>query len=111
MSVLIPTTTGTILDPGTGDPYETADPTVVTAGIAAHLSAPSGSEVDRGGQLERIDTVLLAPAGIGLDHTHLFRDDGTGQTYRVSWVEERRGLGLDHTKAGLARYQGGANGG
>lgn len=111
MSVLIPTTTGSILDPGDGDPYETAEPSVVATGIDAHLSSPTGTEVTRGGQLERIDTVLLAPPGIGLQHTHLWRDDATGETYRVSWVEVRRGLGLEHTKAGLARYQGAAAGG
>lgn len=110
MSVLIPTTTGSILRPGDGDPYETDTPTVAASGIACHLSSPSGREVDRGGQLERIDTVLLAPVDTDLRHTDLFRDDADGTTYRVSWVEKRRGLGLNHTKAGLARWSGGSGG-
>lgn len=105
------TTTGSILRPASGDPYEEVATPVVATGLAAHLSDPSGSEVDRGGQLERIDTVLLTQPDIDLRHTDLWRDDPTGQLYRVSWVQQRRGLGLDHTKAGLARYTGGAVGG
>lgn len=105
------TTTGTILRPPSGDPYETAaDPTVIASGIAAHVSAPTGSEADRGGQLERIDAVLLTEPNVDLRHTDLFRDDGTDTTYRVAWVRQRQGLGLDHTKAGLVLYEGGAAG-
>lgn len=110
MTALLTTTTGTILRPDDGDPYETADETVVASGIASHLSAPSGREADRGGQLTSIDTVLLAPPGTDLRHTDLWRDDNTEQVYRVSWVEVRRGLGLDHLKAGLRRFDGGSSG-
>src|SRR5687767_13507172 len=81
------TTTGSVLRPADGDPYETAAaPTVVATGIAAHVSSPTGSEVDAGGQLERIDAVLLTEADTDLRHTDLWRDDGTGDVYRVAWL-------------------------
>lgn len=106
------TTTGTILRPPEGDPYETAAaPTEVATGIASHISTPTGSETDLGGQLARIDAVLLAEPGIDLLHTDLWRDDGTGVVYRVGAVRRRQGLGLDHTVAGLAVFEGGAVGG
>lgn len=106
------TTTITVERPADGDPYEAAASTATAStGTPAHIGSPSGSEIDRGGQLERIDTVLLAEAGLDLTHTDLVVDEATGQRYRVGWVDHRRGLGLDHTKAGLARYSGGANGG
>ena len=106
------TTTGSVLRPPSGDPYETAAaPTVVATGIAAHVSSPTGSEVDAGGQLERIDAVLFTEADTDLRHTDLWRDDGTGDVYRVAWLRLRRGLGLNHLKAGLVAYSGAAAGG
>lgn len=106
------TTTGTVLRPPAGDPYETAaEPTVVATGIPAHVSAPTGSEIDIGGQLERIDVVLLTEPDTDLRHTDLWRDDGTGDVYRVAWLRLRRGLGLNHLKAGLVAYDGAAAGG
>jgi hypothetical protein len=105
------TTTVTVERPEGGDPYEPQDATTVSTGTPGHVSAPSGREVDRGGELEAISAVLLTDSGIDLAHTDLVLDEGTGERYRVAWVDHRRGLGLDHTKAGLVRYQGGANGG
>lgn len=107
----IATTTITVERPADGDPYETATSATESTGTPGHISAPSGREIDRGGQLEAIDAVLLTSATLDLTHTDLVLDEGTGQRYRVSWVDVRRGLGLDHLKAGLARYAGGATGG
>ncbi|MGK2948990.1 MAG: hypothetical protein ACSLFP_10475 [Acidimicrobiales bacterium] len=104
------TTTITIERPSSTDPYETPTTTDVACGVAAHIGSPSGNEVDQGGQQERVDAVLLAKAGIGLLHTDLVVDDGTGDRYRVVWVRQRQGLGLDHTRAGLRVYSGAANG-
>lgn len=107
----VTTTTGTILRPAGGDPYETAAaPTQIATGLAGHVSAPTGSEVDQGGQLEQVDAVLLTDPDADLRHTDLWRDDGTDLTYRVAWVRRRQGLGLDHLKAGLVAYQGAAAG-
>lgn len=110
--MLLTTTTITVERPADGDPYETATSTATeAAGIPAHIGSPSGREVDRGGQLEAVDAVLLTEETLDLAHTDLVVDDVTGVRYRVAWVEARRGLGLDHLKAGLARYSGGAAGG
>lgn len=111
--VPLPTTTVRVERPATGgDPYETADdPTVVSTGTPAHIGEPSGTEIQAGGELEQISDVLLTDALIDLRHTDLIVDEATGQRFRVSWVRQRQGLGLDHTKAGLVTYQGAAVGG
>jgi hypothetical protein len=106
----LPTTTVTIERPSDADPYETPTTTLVAAGLAAHISQPTGNETDRGGQTERIDAVLLVANDETLLHTDLITDDTTGDSYRVAWVKRRVGLGLDHTKAGLVAWSGGSNG-
>jgi hypothetical protein len=106
----VTTTTVTITRPAGGDPYETGADSAVASGVAAHIGQPSGSEIARGGELERVDAVLLAAAGIDLLHTDEITDETTDATYRVAWVEHRQGLGLDHVKAGLTRWDGGSNG-
>lgn len=112
MIPLLSTTKVTILRPATGDPYETAaSETTIASGIKAHISSPSGSEQAIGGQLEQVDAVLLCESGHGILHTDLVYDDETGERWRVVWVRERQGLGLDHTKAGLVAFAGGAVGG
>lgn len=109
--MILATTTATVRRPVDGDPYETAVATVVAAGLPAHISAPGGNEIDQGGQLEQVTALLLAPAGTDLTHTDLVTDDSTDEQYRVAWVRERQGLGLDHIVAGLVAYDGGATGG
>lgn len=110
--MLLTTTTVTVTRPTGGDPYETSSGSTTPAtGVAAHISAPTGSEVDAGGQLERIDAVLLAEPSLDLRHTDLVTDDATGDLYRVAWLRLRRGLGLEHLKAGLVAFHGAAAGG
>lgn len=105
------TTTGSVLRITSGtDPYEAAAPAVASSGHRSHISAPTGAEIDQGGQLERIDAVLLTEELVDLTHEDLWRDDPTGDLYRVSWVRQRQGLGLDHTKAGLVAWDGGSGG-
>ena len=108
---LLTTTTVTVKRPTTGDPYEPATAPTVDAGVPAHISGPTGQEIDQGGQLEAVDAVLLCAYGTDVTHTDLIVDDGTGNEYRVAWVRDRQGLGLDHTKAGLVAYEGAASGG
>lgn len=111
MIPLLTTTTVSIIRPAAGDPYETASSeTTVASGIRAHISSPLGSEQTIGGQLEQVDAVLLAESGIDLRHTDHVVDDDTAERWRVVWVRDRQGLGLDHTKAGLVAFQGGAVG-
>ena len=108
---LLTTTTVTVRRPADGDPYETATTSTVASGVPAHISQPTGSELDQGGQLEQVDAVLLAGPGVDLLHTDLIVDAGTGNEYRVAWVRQRQGVGLDHTKAGLVAFEGAAAGG
>lgn len=89
------------------DPYETRTAAIVATGIRGHLDAPSGTEQAIGGQLEEISAVALVET-TDLLHTDEFVDENTGDEYRISWVRQRRGLGLDHTKAGVAAFQGGS---
>lgn len=105
------TTTITVKRPADGDPYETASEATVATGVAAHISSPTGADIHRGGQLERVDAVLLAEASLDLVHTDEVVDDGTAKRYRVAWVRLRQGLALDHLRAGLTAYDGAAAGG
>ena len=55
--------------------------------------------------LERIDAVLLVDSTVARGDR--VTDAATGAVYRVAWVAERTGLGLDHTRAGLVSASGG----
>lgn len=104
MTVLLPTTTVTVEATSRPEPYEAATTTARAAGQAAHISSPSGSERvgDAGG--ERIDAVLLCDTTVARGDR--VTDEATGTVYRVAWVHDRTGLGLDHTRAGLVATTG-----
>lgn len=102
---MIPLATTTVLVEArsAAEPYEAA--TYTTRGAhPAHISGPSGAERqgDAGG--ERIDAVLLTEGTI--ERNDRVTDQATGTVYRVAWVHERTGLGLDHTRAGLVATAG-----
>lgn len=98
------TTTVTVASRGTGEPYETpAGGATVAAGIPAHLSSPSGLEQLQGGSQQVIDKRLLSERIDALTSDMTVTDDSTGLTYAVVWVDQRDGLGLAHTVAGLRR--------
>ena len=105
---MIWTTTVTIHDIATGDPYESSATTTRT-GIPAHVSAPGGADEVVGGDKEVVNAEAYLPAGTTLDRTSRLTDDATGVTYAVTWVRARRGLGLDHVHAGLRSVRGGAS--
>lgn len=105
MTVLLATTTVTVADGDTPEPFEGTTWTTRHAGVAAHISSPSGSERAGSAGLERIDAVLLADTTVARGDR--VTDDTTGAVYRVVWATERVGLGLDHTKAGLVAASGG----
>lgn len=98
------TTTVTVEDGATPEPYETTTFTARAAGVAAHVSSPSGQERAGSDGLERIDAVLLADTTV--ERGDRVTDDLTGAVYRVVWTADRVGLGLDHTKAGLVAVTG-----
>ena len=104
MSVLLPTTTVAISDASTPEPFETTTYTARASGVAAHISSPSGSERAGSDGGERIDAVLLCDTTVARNDR--VTDELTGAVYRVAWVHDRTGLGLDHTKAGLIYADG-----
>lgn len=100
------TTTITVRRPGTAEPHEgNGTPTTVASGVPAHIGAPSGSERRDGASQESI-TDQLSAEPVALLHTDIVVDDVTGATFEVVWVQQRIGLGLDHTVAGLRRVSG-----
>lgn len=104
MTVLLPTTTVTVADASTPEPFETTTYTARASGVAAHISSPSGSERAGADGGERIDAVLLCDTTVARNDR--VTDELTGAVYRVAWVHDRTGLGLDHTKAGLIYADG-----
>ncbi|MBP7631963.1 MAG: hypothetical protein KA758_16030 [Acidimicrobiales bacterium] len=104
MTLLLTTTTVTVEAANTPEPHEGTTYTPRATGVAAHVSSPSGRERAGSDGGERIDAVLLC--GTTVARNDRVTDAGTGDVYRVAWVQERTGLGLDHTKAGLVRATG-----
>lgn len=104
MSVLLPTTTVTVADASTPEPFETTTYTARASAVAAHISSPSGSERAGSDGGERIDAVLLCDTTV--ERGDRVTDAATTDVYRVLWVQKRTGLGLNHTKAGLVRADG-----
>ncbi len=104
MTLTLTTTTVTISDGDTPEPYEGTTWTTRHTGAPAHISSPSGRERVGSDGGERIDAVLLTEVEVWRGDR--VTDASTGDVYRVAWVLERTGLGLDHTKAGLVRTTG-----
>lgn len=98
------TTTVTVEDASTPEPYETTTYTTRASGVAAHISSPSGQERAGSDGVDRIDAVLLADTTV--ERGDRVTDETTAAVYRVAWAHQRSGLGLDHTKAGLVRATG-----
>lgn len=93
-----------------GDPYEVGRSVATSVTVEAVIGSPSGSLRGAGGARSEVDAVLHVPAGTLLPADATVLDDQTGRTWRVAWVEERPGLGIDHVRAGLVRVSGAANG-
>lgn len=104
MTLPLTTTTVSIEDADTPEPYEGTTWTTRHTSASAHVSSPSGRERVGSDGGERIDAVLLTEVEVWRGDR--VTDASTGDVYRVAWVTERTGLGLDHTKAGLIRASG-----
>jgi len=102
VAIPISTTTVSVLTRTQPEPYETATWAVVSAGTRAVIGAPSGREGMATGSAEVVDAVLHADT-LELDHGQRVRDDRTGETWDVVWVQVRQGYALDHVRAGLRR--------
>ena len=96
------TTTVTVSSPSAAEPYEAVTWTTTVAGVRAVIGRPTGREATATGAAEVIDAMLTCDP-VTLTHGQQVTDDATGVVYAVEWVMARRGLGLDHTTAGLRR--------
>lgn len=97
---LLSTTTITVQHPTAAEPFE---PTGYTSGetVRGHISNPSGRET--GGQEDVEFRLDCEPVTLG----HADRViDAEGAVYEVVWARQRKGLGLDHTVAGLRQIAG-----
>lgn len=92
---------------GDDDPYEAQSWEELATNVAAHIGSPSGRDQQVGGGKETIDAVLHAPAALLLAHGDRVTEPASGETWVVSWVQRRRGVGLDHQRAGMRRVDGG----
>jgi hypothetical protein len=103
------TTTVTVTRSGStayDDGYDTLPaPTIVAAGVRAHLSAPSGREAVDGGSAQTVQWRLTCDP-VDLHHADTVTDDSTGDVWDVVWAQTRTALGLAHTVAGLTRASG-----
>lgn len=91
------------------DPYDEqlTERETIESGVRAHISAPSGQEQVAGGE-QSVVRFSLACDPIDLRHTDWVLDEGTNVVYSVVWAAARRGLGLEHTAAGLQLVEGAA---
>lgn len=73
--------------------------------MRAHFSSHLGSEEVIGGSRSEIRDKLTADP-VELLHTDQVLDESTDEVYDVTWVRQHRGLGLDHTTAGVSLTKG-----
>lgn len=89
------------------DPYDAnsqPDASVAT-GVRAQISSPTGRERNIGGTQEIVEFSLSCDP-VDLLNTDQVEDETTHEMYQVVWVAQRRGFGLDHTRAGLRKVVG-----
>ena len=91
--------------PATGDSYEPATYSVVTEGVRAHISTPSGFERSQSGSRSDV-TFRLDADPCDLTAVDRVTDEQTGEVYEVVWAKQRHGLGLEHTEAELRQVIG-----
>lgn len=109
--MILATTKIEVLRPSSGadtDPYVVSDDSVdsvVVTGIPAHISAPSGRERVAGTGQEAVEFRLHCDVA-DIENNDRIYDLNTEETYEVIWAENRRGLGLNHTVAGISKVTG-----
>lgn len=86
---------------GTKDLYDTLTFTTLASGVRAVIGAPGGSETVDAGSREEVVFRLDCDPVASMRHDDRVVDEASGITYEVIWVEQRGGLGLDHTVAEL----------
>lgn len=95
MALPLFTTTITVERPGSGDAMDAPDYDTIESGVRAVIGSPSGVESVASGSSEQV-TARLDCDVCDLAHGDRVTDDATGETWQVSWVRRRYGLGLDH---------------
>lgn len=111
MTVPLATTTitwqsGTETEPGEGRSF-----TTLATAVRAHIGSPSGRDQLRpGGGREVVEAVCDCDPVAGAARFDRVVDANTGVAWDVVWVDQREGLGLDHTHAGLVRTTGAVGG-
>jgi hypothetical protein len=90
------------------EPGEGRTATTVATGRRAVIGSPSGVEAyaPGGGTASYTHGLRADPTPELADNTCVVVDEATGERFEVAWVVHRRGLGLDHTVAGLTRKVG-----
>lgn len=89
-----------------GDGWEPASYSVQGT-YPATVSGPTGQDRQgTAGSQQQIDAVLHLNPGVRIDENDRVTDLGTSDTYEVTYVLRRTGLGLDHTRCGLKRVRG-----
>lgn len=109
MSVFLPTTTVSVRKHDTTGAVEQFDSPVYTTGpvgVRAHIGRQRGAEENVGRSLAVVEAELLADPIPGLSNGDQIVDANTAEVWEVLWVQDRHGLGLRHTKAGLRREVG-----
>lgn len=110
MSIPIHTTTIRVLrvpaDPERDPTEAQPDAEVIAAGVRAHISTSTGTEIVAGGASQEIVNFRLSSDPADIQHTDRIEDERTGEVYEVTWARQRIGVGLDHTQAGLRQVTG-----
>lgn len=112
MTLPLTTTTVTIerVTEAANDPTDAPTVSTVAAGVPADIGSPAGTDQVVGGSRELVDAVLLVNPDVDLQRGDSVVDDLTGESWRLAWLRERTGLGLDHLRGGLQRVKGAAGG-
>ena len=109
MAIPFATTTIAVLRAGAGasdDPYDPQpERETVASGVRAHISTSTGYEQTQGGS-QSIGDFRVTCDPTDIRHTDRIVDEVTGEEFDVEWATPRRGLGLDHTFAGLKQVKG-----
>jgi hypothetical protein len=103
MTLPLATTTISVLAPVDGD--DTVAPgsgAAIHTRVPAAFSSPSGNDIAG----SRVDARLLTSPLADLTQRHVVVDETTFQRWSVEWVDQRQGLGLDHTIVGVNRIRG-----
>lgn len=108
MTLPITTTTVTVeRRVGTADKWEPETPAVIYTAIPATIGPVTASDVQTsGGDQQAVDAVLHTNLQHVVGRLDTVTDLLTGDVYEVAWAYSRRGLGLDHWRAGLKRTDG-----